>query len=158
MKTLLLTLSALALSQAVAATEVTVNLSEDFAEDLAETYGEREGDVLRAEIIEDLDYAFAKQGVEPARVEVTINRARPNRPTMEQARAKPGLDMHRSISLGGMDLTGTAYDAAGNIIATQQYDWFETDIRQAFPAGTWSDAKRASHRFAKRLATEVSAN
>ena len=37
-------------------------------------------------------------------------------------------------------------------------DWFETDIRQAFPAGTWSDAKRASHRFAKRLATEVSAN
>ena len=156
MKTIFASFGALALLQTAAATEVTVTYSEDFAEDLAEDYGEREGSVLTEEIIEDLNRALTKAEISPARVDVTINDARPNRPTMEQTRKKPGLDMFRSKSLGGMDLTGTAYDADGNVIGEITYDWYETDIRDVFGAGTWSDANRASNRFAKKLAKSLS--
>lgn len=155
MKNLLLAFSALGLCQIAGAAEVVVSIGDKFAEELVETYGEREGAVLKAEVIEDIDRAFARKGVDAARVEVTINKARPNRPTLEQARDTPGLDVFRSISLGGMDLTGTAYDANGLVLAEQQYDWFENDIRHVSPAGTWTDAKRASSRFARRFADQL---
>ena len=156
MKTLLLAASALALSQTSSATEIVINLSEAFSEDLTETYGTREADVLRYEITKDIDGALTKAGADPARIEITIVNAKPNRPTLEQARQTPGLDMFRSVSLGGMKLTGTAFDADGNVLAEEAYKWFETDIRQASPAGTWTDAKRASDRFARRLAKQLS--
>lgn len=156
MKTIFASFGALALLQTAAATEVTVTYSEDFAEDLTEDYGEREGSILTEDIIEDLNRAFGKAEISPARVDVTINDAKPNRPTIEQTRNKPGLDMFRSRSLGGMDLTGVAYDADGNIVAEITYDWYEFDIRDSFGVGTWSDANRASRRFAKKLAKEIS--
>ncbi|MEQ3745009.1 MAG: hypothetical protein ABNH53_02080 [Henriciella sp.] len=155
MKTIFASIGALAMLQTAAATEVSVTYSEEFTEELADNYGEREGGVLTEEIIEDLDRAFAKAGISPARVDVTINDAKPNRPTLEQQRDKPGLDAFRSISIGGMDLTGTAYDADGNVIGELSYDWYETDIRFAAPAGTWSDARRASDRFSRKLAKQL---
>jgi hypothetical protein len=152
MKTIFASIGALAMLHTAAATEVSVTYSDDFTEELAENYGEREGGVLSEEIIEDLDKAFARAGVNPARVDVTINNAKPNRPTFEQLRDRPGLDMFRSISIGGMDLTGVAYDADGNVIGELSYDWFETDIRHVAPAGIWTDAYRASDRFSRKLA------
>lgn len=156
MKTLIAALGALALLPAAAATEVAVSYSEDFAEELADNYGEREGERLSEDITEDLSFAFNKVGVNPARVEVTIINAKPNRPTMEQLSDRPGLDGFRSISLGGMELTGTAYDADGNVLATQEYEWFESNIRDVIGTAVWTDANRASRRFAKKLATQLS--
>jgi len=161
MKTILRWFSLLALTgpglgQLAQATEIEVFLSKSFETQLDEEYGVREGEVLRKEIIKDLDRAMSRVGAKPARIEVTIVNAKPNRPTIEQTRARPGLDIFRSVSLGGMDLSGIAYDAEGNILAEQTYDWFQHDLRFAGPAGTWSDAKRASDRFARRLALQLS--
>ncbi|MEL7040231.1 MAG: hypothetical protein AAGL90_01830 [Pseudomonadota bacterium] len=155
MKTLFAAIGALAVLQTASATEVAVTFSEDFAEELADNYGEREGAALTEEIIEDLERAFTKAGVSPAKVDVTIIDAKPNRPTFEQLSQTPGLDAFRSISLGGMELSGTAYDDAGNVLATQEYDWFENDIRDVFPGGVWADANRASRRFATKLAKQL---
>ncbi len=156
MKTIFAAIGALAILQTAAATEVAVTYSDDFADELADNYGEREGETLTEEIIEDLNRAFRKAGVNPARVDVTIVNAKPNRPTMEQLTQRPGLDAFRSISLGGMELVGTAYDADGNIIATQEYGWFENDLRDVVGSGTWTDAKRSSRRFATKLANQLS--
>jgi len=156
MKILFASLAALALLPVAAATEVNVSFSEDFTEDLADDYGTREGEKLTKDVIEDLEAAFKKSGVAPARVDVTIENAKPNRPTMEQVRQKPGLDMFRSKSLGGMDLTGIAYDADGNVIGELSYDWYEFDLRNVVASGTWTDANRASRRFAKKMAKQVS--
>lgn len=158
MKTLIAALGALALLPAAAATEVTVSYSDDFAEELADNYGEREGERLTEDITDDLSHAFKKAGVNPARVEVTIVDAKPNRPTFDQLGARPGLDGLRSISIGGMELTGTAYDADGNVLATQEYEWFETNIRDVIGSAVWSDANRASRRFAKKLTDQLSAS
>jgi len=155
MKTIFAAIGALAILPTAAATEVAVTYSDDFAEELADNYGEREGETLTEEIIEDLDRAFDKAGVSPARVDVVIVDAKPNRPTFQQLSDRPGLDAIRSISIGGMELTGTAYDDAGNVIATHEYGWFENDIRDVIAAATWSDANRASRRFAKKFAEQL---
>lgn len=155
MKTLFASLAALVLLPIAAATEVNVSFSEDFTEDLADDYGIREGEKLTKDVIEDLETAFKKSGVAPARVDVIIEDAKPNRPTIEQVRQKPGLDMFRSKSLGGMDLTGVAYDADGNVIGEVSYDWYEFDLRNVVGSATWTDANRASQRFAKKMASEI---
>jgi len=155
MKTIFAAIGALAILPTAAATEVAVTYSDDFAEELSDNYGEREGERLTEDIIEDLDFAFNKAGVAPARVDVMIVDAKPNRPTFEQLSSKPGLDAFRSISLGGMELSGTAYDADGNVLAVQEFDWFENDIRDVVGSATWTDANRASRRFAKKLANQL---
>ena len=137
------------------ANTIEVSYSEDFAEMLEDEYGVREGERLSKDIVEDIEQAFAKHGVEAVRVTVVIEDAKPNRPTFEQLSARPGLDAIRSVSLGGMDLSGTAFDADGEVLAEVQYDWFENDIRNARTASTWWDARRASDRFARRLAEAV---
>ena len=158
MKTMLAAIGALAILPVAAATEVAVSYSEDFAEELADNYGEREGAVLTDDIVDDLTRAFERAGVEPAKVDVTIVDAKPNRPTFEQLGAQPGLDPIRSISIGGMELIGTVYDADGNVIATEEYGWFENNIEDVFGAGTWNDANRASRQFARRLTKQLSEN
>ena len=155
MKTIFAAIGALAILPTAAATEVAVTYSDDFAEELSDNYGDREGETLTEDIIEDLDRAFEKAGVAPVRVDVVIVDAKPNRPTFQQLSDKPGLDPIRSISIGGMKLEGTAYDADGNVVATQEYQWFENDIRDVFGSATWSDANRASRRFAKRFAEQL---
>lgn len=156
MKTLFAAIGALAILPIAAATEVAVTYSDDFAEELADNYGEREGEELTQDIVDDLERAFARAGVTPAKVDITIVNAKPNRPTFQQMRDEPGLDPFRSISIGGMKLTGTAYDADGNVLASQEYGWFENDIRDVIGSGVWTDANRASRRFAKKLATQLS--
>lgn len=156
MKTVIAAIGALALLPVAAATEVAVSYSDDFAEELTDNYGEREGERLTRDISDDLDKAFEKAGVTAARVEVVIIDAKPNRPTFEQLSATPGLDAIRSISIGGMELSGTAYDADGNVLATQDYEWFQNNIRDVIGFGTWGDANRASRRFAKKMANQLS--
>ncbi len=155
MKTILAAIGALAILPVAAATEVSVTFSEDFAEELTDNYGEREGKKLTEDIVEDLNKAFERAGVDPAKVDITIINAKPNRPTFQQLRDKPGLDAFRSVSLGGMKLEGTAYDAAGNVLATEEYGWFENNIRDVFGHAVWSDANRASRRFATKLAKQL---
>lgn len=155
-RTAILAAAALGIASVAAATPITVGYSEDFAEKLVDDYGEREGARLSDEVIKDVTREFERQGVDVARVEVTIIDAKPNRPTFEQLSARPGLDAIRSISIGGMDLHGKAFDASGELIAETQYDWFENDITLARGAGTWTDANRASNRFARRFAEDIS--
>lgn len=155
-KQIALTAGLLALVAAPAlAADITVGYSEDFEEKLVEDLGEREGEYLSEYVTSALEDAFAKTGVDPARVEVTIEDAKPNRPTFEQLSAQPGLDFARSISIGGADFSAIAYDAEGNILAEVDYDWFESDIRDVIGTATWSDARRATRRFATRMAEAV---
>ncbi len=155
MKTLLLAATAIAIVPFASAGEISVSYSDDFTEKLADDYGEREGDFLSERISKDLNRAFDKAGIAPARVEVTILDAKPNRPTIGQLGERPGLSYSGSISIGGMDLVGTAYDDEGNALGSREYSWYENNIRDVIGSGTWSDARRVSRRFADKLADEI---
>lgn len=143
--------AALVLTPLASATEIKVAMSDDFQEKLEDDYGVREAEHLIDEIREDLERELDKAGVSPARIEVTLNDARPNRPTIGQLGDRPGLDPLRSISIGGADLSAIAYDADGNEIASLQYDWYENNIRDVLGSATWGDANRAFSRFARKF-------
>lgn len=151
MKPVLIALAALLAVPAASAAEIAVTFGDKFAQKLEKDYGLREGDVLARRITRDLTRELERAGVDVARVDVTIIDAKPSRPTFKQAGDTPGLDMHRSVSIGGMDVSATAYDAAGNPVGELAYDWYESDIRYA-GLTTWDDAGRASARFARRFA------
>lgn len=156
MKSAFVSLAVLATAPAALAADIQVTYSADFQEKLTDEYGPREGDKLSDDIRKDLERELAKANLDPARIEVVIEDARPNRPTTQQMSDRPGLDMLRSKSIGGMDLSGAAYDASGALIGELQYDWYETNIQNVMAAGVWNDAGRASRRFAQKFAEELS--
>lgn len=146
--------AALVIAPGAMATDVTVGYAPDFQEALEDDYGVKEGTYLTKNIKEDLTREFEKAGVTVDHVTVTIERAVPNKPTFKQLGDEPGLDFGRSISIGGMKLSATAFDASGAEMGRLTYDWFETDIRNA-GLTTWGDAKRASDRFARKFAEKL---
>lgn len=154
MKHLLAAAVLLGLGPVASATEISVTLGPDFTEKLTEDYGMREGDYLAERVRQDMQRAIDKSGADVARVDVTILDAKPSRPTFKQGGDTPGLDMFRSVSLGGMKLKAVSYDAAGTMTDDFEYKWFESDIRQA-GLTTWQDASRASSRFASRFAERI---
>jgi hypothetical protein len=158
MRTILAALAGLAILAAPAASALTVEtrMSADFQKKLDKDYGIREANILTTALTSKIENQFARQGVKADRVVVTIEDAKPNRPTFQQVSDKPGLDPIRSISIGGAHLVGIAYDASGKEIGTLDYDWYETDLSNVIAATTWSDARWTFDRFARRFADKLS--
>lgn len=158
MRFVLAALAGLALAAAPAASAMTVEakISPAFQEKLDKDYGVREAKVLTSYLTSKIESHFTRQGVKADRVVVTIEDAKPNRPTFEQVSEKPGLDPIRSISLGGAHITGIAYDASGKEIGTLDYDWYETSLENTVASTTWTDARWSIDRFARRFADKLS--
>lgn len=157
MRLLPFALMALAAAPFAQATEITVSFSDEMTETLEDDYGLREADYLTKSVVTDINQELAKRGVDVSRIDITIVDAKPTKPTFKQLGDRPGLDYGGSVSRGGMDMNATAYDAGGNVINDLDYDWYAVDIRDAGPT-TWYDAKRASERFARKLADKLARN
>jgi hypothetical protein len=157
MRIVLAALAGLALAAAPAAAAVTVEakVSTEFQQKLEKDYGVREADKLTRALISKIEGVFDRQDVMADRVVVTIEDAKPNRPTLQQVSDKPGLDPMRSISVGGARVSGIAYDASGAEIGRFDYHWYETDISNVIAATTWSDARWTFDRFARRFADKL---
>lgn len=149
-------LASLLMAAPALAVTVEARVSTKFQEKLVDDIGVREGKILTDTLTQKIEKAFDARGVKAERVVVTIEDAKPNRPTMEQVSNKPGLDPIRSISIGGAHVTGIAYDASGAEIGKIDYDWYESDITNVIAATTWSDARTSFDRFARRFAEKLS--
>jgi hypothetical protein len=148
--------AALALAMPAAALTVEAKVSPEFQKKLDDDIGVREARVLSDSLTRKVTQIFAERGIQADRVVVTIEDAKPNRPTMEQVSNKPGLDSMRSISIGGARVSGIAYDASGKEIGTLDYDWYETDLGSTIGSTTWTDARTAFDRFSRRFADKLS--
>lgn len=135
---------------------VETKTSTEFQKKLDDDLGTREAKTLTDTLSRKITNVFASRGVSADRVIVTIEDARPNRPTFKQATDKPGLDVMRSISIGGAHVSGIAYDASGKEIGRFEDKWYETDIANVVAASTWSDARTSFDRFARRFADQLS--
>ncbi len=155
-RALLFAIPALLLAPIANASEFTVTFSEKFTEKLEDDYGLKEGDYLAEEIREDLTRYLNKAGITVSHIDVVIEDARPNKPTMKQLGDRLSLDYGRSISTGGMKLTLSARDADKNVIASLTDDDFENDLRFASPT-TWGDANTASSRIARKFVKQIAA-
>ncbi len=132
---------------------VEADLQKKFDDD----YGTRE----IAELQEALNRALAAElasvgatiGAEgPITIETTLVDVKPSRPTLAQGQKRPGLDMIRSVSLGGAELKARLVAADGRVLNEFSYDWYEYDLANSYGASTWSDARRAIRRYADRVA------
>jgi hypothetical protein len=149
-------LAAILMAMPAAALTVDAKVSTEFQKKLDDDIGVREARVLTDALTNKVSNIFTSRGINAERVVVTIEDARPNRPTFEQVSSKPGLDGMRSISLGGARVTGIAYDAAGKEIGTFDYRWYESDLSNTIGSTTWTDARTAFDRFSRRFADKLS--
>lgn len=122
-------------------------------------YGEKDLNRLNEKLSKRLTQGLSKKGIEvsdsaPVTLVVTLEDAKPNRPTFEQLSRDPSLSF-QSFSIGGAELTGELVDAQGNILGTMDYRWYENDIRDAAFGGTWGDAGIAIRRFANHAAKDL---
>jgi hypothetical protein len=121
-------------------------------------YGEREADALTQELSQRLTQAFAAQGLKIGAgagawsVSVTLDDAKPNRPTLRQRRDTPGLDFARSFGVGGAKLSATLARPDGTVVGTVMRAFYDPDIDQAATKSTWHDARRAIRQFADEVA------
>lgn len=156
MKPLLLAGAALLLAPFANAAEINVSFSEDFSEKLTEDYGAREGERLVERLTSQLERKFdGMAGVQT--INVVIEDAKPNRPTMQQMSDRIGLS-YQSFSLGGADLHGEVIGVDGSMITEIDYDWYENDIRWSENRATWGDAMRTFQLFSGKLSKAVKAS
>ncbi len=141
-----------------------VAVSAEFQTALDEEFGAREGDVLRESVSRTVAAALTRHGATlsdgaPLVVEVIIVDADPNRPTFEQLGARPGLDMLRSISIGGAELRGTLRAADGHVVSEINHRRYNNSIVDLNGSeSTWTDARRAIRQFAEKVADAYAAN
>ena len=119
-------------------------------------YGDRDLERLTERLESKLQRKLMKKGIEVSDnastvLRITIEDARPNRPTFNQLSKEPSLSFE-SISLGGAELEAELIAAGGRSLGTMSYKYYENDIRDAKYGGTWSDAHRAFGRFASKAA------
>lgn len=141
-----------------------VAVSAELQTALDEDLGAREGDVLRESVAHMVAAALTRHGATladgaPLVVEVIIVDADPNRPTFEQLGARPGLDMLRSISVGGAELRGTLRAADGHVVSEISHRRYNNSIVDLTGGeSTWTDARRAIRQFAEKIADAYVAN
>lgn len=152
---------ALAFATAAAAGPVTltpITFSPEFQTTLEEDLGTREADVLRREVERAVTRELAERGATvqagaPISIEISVIDAEPNRPTMEQARQRSGLDIFNSVSVGGAELRGVLRSADGAEIAQVEHRYYTNTLNDVWGApSTWTDANRSIRQFADKVA------
>lgn len=123
-------------------------------------YGDRDLERLTERLQSKLEAKFTKKGIEVSDtastvLRITIEDAKPNRPTFKQLSKEPGLSFE-SFGIGGAELQAELIAAGGKSLGTMSYRYYENDIRDAKFGGTWGDAHRAFSRFASKAAKTLS--
>lgn len=130
---------------------ISVSLGPDLQEK-AEDLGPREVQEQADRLAELVGRALARDGdLDGARIELVLTDLRPNRPTFQQMADRPGLDGHRSRSIGGATIEGRITMADGRTVPVQ-YDWYSSSLADVRGITTWADADRAYRRLAVNLA------
>ncbi len=91
------------------------------------------------------------RALDGARIALVLTDLQPNRPTFQQLADRPGLDGHRSLSIGGAAIEGEITFADGRTQPVR-YDWYSTNLSEVQGFYTWQDADRAYRRLAVNLA------
>lgn len=140
-----------ALAAPAAAQQVTVSVGGDLV-DKVEELGTRDVDRQLERLQTVVERRLARDGaLQGAQVNLVLTDLRPNRPTMEQASARPGLSIIDSISIGGAAIEGEVITADGERLPVR-YSRFSTTLEDVRGYGTWQDADRAYDRLAGNLA------
>ena len=128
---------------------VEVSISPELRKKATEDLGVEDVERLAAELRRDVTRELERTGVlAGGRMELFLTDVRPNRPTFRQLGDQPSLS-YESYGIGGATIEGQAISVTGEVTPIH-FQWYESDIRQAWTKSTWSDANYAFNRFAFR--------
>jgi len=124
-------------------------------------YGLRDLNALKDDIDRKLTNTLAKADITVSdtaayELRIVLVDAKPTRPTFKQLSRSSGLS-RQSLANGGAKFEAQIIDASGNVIGTSDYDWYETWFDNNYGNSTWSDARTAIGRFARRTAKSLAA-
>jgi hypothetical protein len=140
-----------------------VAFSAEYQTKVDDEIGDRDSGVLSEFVTRTVSRALTQRGGEispnaPVRVEITIVDADPNRPTWQEVRETPGLSPYWSVSTGGAELQATLRSADGRVLGEVNHRYFSNSLADVFGSpDTWSDANRATYRFARKVADAYTA-
>ena len=122
-------------------------------------YGMKDLDMLREDLADEMNTDLSKAGYSVSEngaytLRVTIDDARPNRPTFKQLSMQANLS-YNSVGRGGARMTSELIDASGNVVGTSKYGWYEDALDQFSGLSTWGDAKRSFSRYAKKTSKTI---
>jgi len=130
---------------------INVTLGPDL-QDKVDELGERDVREQADRLAEIVRRTLARSGgLDGARIDLVLTDLKPNRPTFQQVAERPGLDAHRSLSIGGAAIEGSITTADGQVLPVS-YDWYSNNLAEVRGFSTWQDADRAYQRLASRLA------
>lgn len=125
-------------------------------------YGDRAIEYLIEEMQEDLVENFSKQNIEltetaPTLLRVTIEMAKPNRPTFNQLSKDTSLSF-QSFGIGGAEVSADIITESGEIIGSANYEYYPTLHSRPFRSvSTWRDARHTFSKFSRRLSKKLAA-
>jgi len=114
---------------------------------------QREFDYLARDLRHSVESRLARVGAldtQGGTLDLVIEDAVPNKPTMKQLTRNVGLSYSHSFGIGGAKVSGV-YTAPDGAKTPVSYSWYEHDIRQAKYASQWQDAGRTFDLFAHSL-------
>jgi len=126
-------------------------------------YGDRDIEYLVEKMTKELECDFEKYDVAVSDtsttvLRVTIEDAKPNRPTINQLKHEANLSF-RSFSLGGAGITAELRSGTGELIGQAEYDYFSLfndDPNQG--VAVWYDARQAFSKFSKKMVKTIAKN
>ncbi len=158
-------LAALAFSQAAYAAAVDVapvTFSPELQEALNDELGAREGEYLSAAVRDAVTNALVQRGATlgggDLTLEIAILDADPNRPTLEQVSRRPGLDMMRSVSIGGAELRAVLRNAGGDVVSEVSHRRYNHTLADVGASTTWGEARHAIRQFAQKVGDAYAEN
>ncbi len=127
-------------------------------------YGQKDIDRLVEEMNEELADDFEKYGIAsadnaPTLLRVTLEMAKPNRPTFNQLSEDVSLSF-QSFGIGGAEITAEVISAGGDVLGTMEYDYYSSLANRPIApnaVGTWTDADRSISRFSKKASKKLAA-
>ncbi len=137
-------------NSALADNGVKISFSKDADKAFSEKYGMDEKANIEQTVREEIQKAMG----DGFNIEVFVESATPNRPTMTQMSKNPSLS-YQSFSIGGADLKGVVFDKSGKQLSEVKYEYSTPTIYDAQYQWTWHDANWAIERFAKALKKSV---
>jgi len=145
-----------ALAQADASQIRSIEIAPALQTKLDKDYGEREARVLKEDLQRTVDRSLKRLGKSRvAFVDLTIEDAKPNKPTFRQLAKNSSLSYAGSYSLGGAKVQARLYDSSGALLGAVSHEYYSRSLLDITSEYGWADADRAFDGVARKIQKEA---
>ncbi len=133
-----------------------IEISSELQTKFEKEYGVREAAALKQELQRTVDRSLKKMGPSKvAFVDLSIEDAKPNKPTFQQLSKNTSLSYSSSYSTGGAKVNAKLFDSSGALIGTVSHEYYSRGLNEVFSEYGWADADRAFSGAARKIQKEA---